>query len=112
MGEVEVEVEVGAVVVGLEANLGAILGMVWRVQGVRSSTEGARRSMYIFIYIYEWVRPPAVDPTRIRAQSDCCNVGADGCRWRRKVENGGPEGWISTIVRQTILVRLASLWDK
>jgi hypothetical protein len=30
---------------------------------------------YICIYKWEWVRPPAVDPTRIRSRSDGYDVG-------------------------------------
>lgn len=71
--EVEVEVRSGVGVgmgvvamVGLEASLGAILGMVRRVYGA-AEWHGRKERESIYMYIYEWVRPPAVDPTRIRS---------------------------------------------
>ena len=60
------------------------------------AAEGRTRGGY-YICIYKWVRPPAVDPTRIRAQSDSwfgdvmC-VGDSERRWKVGGELGGPEG--------------------
>ena len=48
---------------------------------------------YICIYKWEWVRPPAVDPTRIRARSDGYDVGyAVGDCWLGKEKEGGGVG--------------------
>lgn len=57
------------------------------------------------------VTPPAVDPTRIRANSDRWRSMAVGCGWVDVVmmvggekESGGPNSKISTTVRHAILV--------
>ena len=54
--------------------------------GLRSST-GRKRGGY-YICIYKWVRPPAVDPTRIRAQSDSWFGGVMCGGLGKKVEGG------------------------
>ena len=46
-----VEVDVGAFVVGLEVSLGAILGMMWRVQGAAELLGGGEKE-YVSVYIY------------------------------------------------------------